>query len=156
MFQRITAALIPFFLVFSFLPICALANEESPKGPPSGEVSMTFGRGSFILTAGGGHGTLTFKGGKHKFKILEAGVGGIGAAKVVASGSVYNLEKVEDFPGAYAQLSAGYAAFNTGEGALWLKNSNGVVLKLNARAKGLELTAGGQGLVISMRNNPKK
>ena len=156
MLNRMSNVLLSIILVISLSPLCALANEESPKGPPSGQVSMTFGRGSFLLTAGGGHGTLTFKGSKHKFKILEAGVGGIGAAKVVASGSVYNLEKIEDFPGAYAQLSAGYAAFNMGEGALWLKNSNGVVLKLNARAKGLELTAGGQGLVISMRNNAKK
>ena len=93
---------------------------------------------------------------KYKFKVVEAGVGGIGGAKIIASGDVYNLNDVKDFPGAYGQLSAGVAVFNKGEGTMWLKNTNGVILKLNAREKGFELSAGAQGLVIKMRGKPKQ
>ena len=135
--------------VFCF-SLQAFGNNETATEKPSGKVSMTFGRGSFIVSAGGGHGVLTFNGVKYNFKIAEAGFGGIGGAKVTASGSVYNLKEVQSFAGTYAQLSAGVAAFNKGKGTLWLKNANGVVLKLKAREKGFELTAGGQGLVISL------
>jgi hypothetical protein len=145
---------VTFLLVLS--AALAMANEQAPSDPPSGQVSMTFGRGGFIVSAGGGHGVLTFNGAKYPFKVVEAGIGGIGGAKVIASGEVYHLSDVKDFPGTYGQLSAGFAAFNKGEGVLWLKNTSGVVLKLKARQKGFELSAGGQGLVIKMRGKKKK
>lgn len=153
MIRRYIASMALVFVAFVFLlfPSDTLAgDEQAPSGPPDGRVSMTFGRGSFILTVGGGHGVLTYNGVSYKFKIVEAGVGGIGGAKIIASGSVYNLKNIDDFSGAYGELSAGFAIANKGKGTMWLKNTHGVVLKLNARAKGMELTAGGQGLVITL------
>ncbi|WP_243367127.1 hypothetical protein [Fundidesulfovibrio soli] len=133
----------------------ALAQQDAGKSGPSGtpisdgKLTMEFGQGGFILSASGGNGVLTFKGRKHVFKIGSLGVGGLGVSKVTAEGEVYNLSKLEDFPGAYFQARAGYAA-GDGKGVLWLENSNGVVLKLRTKTKGLALTLGVDGLLLEM------
>ena len=77
----------------------AFSADETPSGDPSGTITMTFGRGAFIVTAGGGHGTLTYNNVSYKFKIIEAGIGGIGGAKVIATGNVYNLNNIKIFQG---------------------------------------------------------
>ncbi|WP_243310291.1 hypothetical protein [Fundidesulfovibrio agrisoli] len=141
----------------------ALAQQNSEKPGPSGTpisdgtLTMEFGQGGFILSASGGNGMLTFKGRKHVFKVGSLGVGGFGVSKVSAVGEVYNLKKLEDFPGAYFQARAGYAA-GDGKGVLWLENSNGVVLKLRTKTKGLALSLGADGLLLEMGdiNRPKK
>jgi len=47
------------------------------------------------------------------------------------------------------QAQAGYTAVD-GKGVHWLENSNGVVLKLRSRSKGLSLNFGADGLKIEM------
>jgi hypothetical protein len=127
-------------------------------GRPVGRVSMEVGQGGFILSAMGGKGTLTFKGRTYAFKVGGLGVGGIGVSKMTAYGEVYRLKRIEDFPGGYLQARAGYAAVE-GKGTQWLENSNGVVLQLRSRNKGLSLNLGADGLKIEMgpikRSKPK-
>lgn len=146
-------------LACSLLAAPALAQGEQPAGPSGkaigdGTVTFTFGQGGFILSASGGNGVLTYKGKKHVFKIGSLGVGGFGVSKVVAEGEVYNLKKLEDFPGAYFQARMGYAA-GDGKGQMWLENSNGVVLKLRAKTKGLALNLGADGMLVEMGNIKK-
>jgi hypothetical protein len=129
----------------------ALPVEEKP----SGNVTMEFGQGGFILSASGGNGTLIFNGRKYSFKLGSLGVGGFGVAKITAVGEVYNLKRIEDFPGGYFQARAGYAAVD-GKGKLWLENTHGVVLKLKAKSKGLAVNLGADGLMIEMGNAKKQ
>lgn len=117
---------------------------------PVGSVTLEFGMGGFILSASGGQGVLSFGGRKHPFKLGSLGVGGFGVSKVKATGQVYNLKRVEDFPGAYFQARAGYTALDSGKGVHWLENSNGVRLKLRTTTKGLALQLGADGLMIEM------
>jgi len=83
---------------------------------PSGNVTMEFGQGGFIVSASGGRGTLIFQGKKHVFKVGSLGVGGFGVFKITSVGEVYNLKRLEDFPGAYFQARAGYTALDEGKG----------------------------------------
>jgi len=133
------------------------AEKAGPSGTPvsDGTLTMSFGQGGLILSASGGNGVLTFKGRKHVFKIGSLGVGGLGVSKVTAAGEVYNLKKIEDFPGAFFQARAGYAA-GDGKGVLWLENSNGVVLKLRTKTKGLALNLGVDGLLLEMGDIKRK
>ncbi|GFK92416.1 hypothetical protein NNJEOMEG_00241 [Fundidesulfovibrio magnetotacticus] len=136
----------------------ALAAEKTPHegpGAPSGTISMEYGQGGFLLSASGGNGTLMFRGKRYAFKTGGLGVGGIGVSKVSASGEVYNLQRIEDFPGAYFQARAGYAV-GDGKGHQWLENTNGVVLKLKGKSKGLHLNLGADGLMIEMGTIKKK
>jgi hypothetical protein len=116
---------------------------------------MELGQGGFIVSASGGRGTLHFKGRRYSFKLGSLGVGGFGVTKTKAVGEVYNLKRIEDFPGGYFQARAGYAAV-TGKGVQWLENSNGVVLKLHTTSKGLALNLGADGLMIEMATAARK
>jgi hypothetical protein len=138
----------------ALLVLCAALSLHSTAlaaelGPPVGRVSMEIGQGGFILSASGGKGTLTFKGRKYAFKVGGLGVGGLGVSKIMATGEVYGLKRIEDFPGGYLQARAGYAAVE-GKGVQWLENSNGVVLQLRSTSKGLSLNLGADGLKIEM------
>ncbi|MFP5239907.1 MAG: hypothetical protein ACLGQW_08760 [Acidobacteriota bacterium] len=142
-------------MLFTLSSSPALAQQGAEKPGPSGtaisdgKLTMSFGQGGLILSASGGNGVLTYKGHKHVFKVGSLGVGGLGVSTVTAEGDVFNLKKIEDFPGAYFQARAGYAA-GEGKGVLWLENSNGVVLKLRTKTKGLALNLGVDGLLLEM------
>jgi hypothetical protein len=64
--------------------------------PPSGDVTITE---DFVAGLGGGSGTLEYQGRTYPFKVLGtvAGPGG-GVEKITASGPVYKLASVADFP----------------------------------------------------------
>ena|SRR5689334_6908633 len=69
--------------------------------PPSGSVTI---RRDFVAGVGGGRGTLEYQGRSYPFKMIGtvAGPGG-GVEKISASGPVYKLASVADFPGRYTQ-----------------------------------------------------
>ena len=147
---RILSLALPVSLVLACACLAVPGDARADElGRPVGRVSMEVGQGGFILSAMGGKGTLTFKGRTYAFKVGGLGVGGIGVSKMTAYGEVYHLKRIEDFPGGYLQARAGYAAVE-GKGAQWLENSNGVVLQLRSRNKGLSLNLGADGLKIEM------
>jgi hypothetical protein len=100
-----------------------------------------------------GKGTLTYQGQEHPFQIGGLGVGGIGVASIDAHGSVYNLPDLESFTGAYGNARLGFTAADKGKGRLWLKNPNGVVIKLWTKMKGLALMGGVDGIVITWESD---
>ena len=116
---------------------------------PDGTIDMQEVEAAF-LASGGGHGTLFYHGREYPFTIGGLGVGGIGASTISASGEVYKLNSIAQFPGAYAQARYGYALGTRSGGDLWLQNDAGVILHLKAKREGLMLTLGGDVIVISM------
>jgi hypothetical protein len=96
-----------------------------------------------------GKGTLNWGGKSHVFRIGGLGVGGVGVSSVDAEGTVYNLKSLDDFTGTYGNARMGLTVADKGKGKLWLKNPQGVVLKLHTRMKGLALTGGVDGIVIT-------
>jgi hypothetical protein len=71
------------------------------------------------------------------FTVGGLGAGGIGISKIEAKGEVYGLERLRDFPGAYIPGSLWLALGTTSTGDLWLKNGNGVIMRLVAKRQGL-------------------
>ena len=116
--------------------------------PPSGSVTITE---DFVAGLGGGSDTLEYQGRNYPFKVLGtvAGPGG-GVEKISASGPVYKLASVTDFPGRYTQ-STGKAGFSSsGSSDLWLENSAGVILHLQGTSSGAMLTLGKDEIFIRM------
>jgi hypothetical protein len=118
--------------------------------PPDATVTMNEVQAAYIGNAGGGSGTLIYRGAAYPFTVAGLGVGGIGASTLDAAGDVYNLPSVNLFPGAYAQGQYGFVIGTTSRGDLWLQNQAGVVMHLKGKREGLMLSLGGDAMVINM------
>jgi hypothetical protein len=126
-------------------------NQQSLDGKKAdGTVNMEQVQAAFIGCGGGGSGTLYFRDQAHPCAVGGLGIGGIGASTINASGEVYGLNSVADFPGAYAQGRYGIVVGDASTGDLWLKNERGVIMHLRAKRTGLMLSLGGDAVVISM------
>lgn len=124
----------------------------SLQGKPwSGRVELRHVHAAYIGSGSAGEGTLTYMGRTYPFTVGGLGVGGIGVSSVQATGDVYGLRRLSDFPGTYAQIRSGFALGSMSTGDMWLKNGNGVLVHLAAKRKGLMLSLGGDAMVISMK-----
>ncbi|HEV7257720.1 MAG TPA: hypothetical protein VGN82_08055 [Bosea sp. (in: a-proteobacteria)] len=128
----------------------ALAQSRS-LGPSTGTVRIEQVQAGFIASGEVGGGTLKFAGRSYPITVGGLGVGSIGASKTAASGTVYGLKNVSDFPGAYLQLKEGWAVGNQGRGYTWLRNDKGVTLRLTTRRQGLQLSLGADGVLIGFK-----
>ncbi len=143
-----------FALVACGLICLAACQSDTPSGlagrTPDGTVTMNMVQAAFIGSGSGGSGTLSFRGRSYPFSIGGAGIGGIGGSTIQAVGEVYGLDDVARFPGTYAQGRVGFAIGTTSAGQLWLQNSNGVILHLQASRTGLILSLGADAIIITM------
>jgi hypothetical protein len=122
----------------------------APAHAESGSVRLTIAKAGFIVGVGGGSGTLVFHGHSYPLSIGGVSVGTIGAAKAELVGRAYNLRNAIDIAGTYTAVSGSIAVAGGIKGTQ-LKNSNGVVLKLQGRQAGFEASASLSGLSISMK-----
>jgi hypothetical protein len=148
--MRALKAVWMYFAAFLLVVSPAYAQRSS-LGPPTGSVSMRQLQVAFIGSGAVGGGTLTFRGRSYGITVGGLGVGGIGASRLTATGTVYGLTRREDFAGAYVQLREGWAAGDQGRGRLWLRNTNGVTLRLATRRQGLQLALGADGVLIGWK-----
>ena len=95
-----------------------------------------------IVGARCGTGILTLNNGDtHNFSLKGAKIMEIGAAKKKLAGTVYNLEKLEDFPGTYFGVGGGLTVVTAGLGGLSITNGRCVVMNaLPEDSKGLQLS----------------
>ncbi len=126
----------------------AVADEELTK---SGSLQIQQVQLAFIGSGNLGGGTLQYGGQSYPFAVGGLGIGGFGISKITANGDVYNLTDPRYFPGAYVQLRYGIAVGDLSGGELWLKNSNGVVLRLKAERQGLAVSLGGDAVYINFK-----
>jgi hypothetical protein len=117
---------------------------------PSGSIEISQVQIAFIGSGNLGGGTLHYAGKNYPFTVGGLGIGGIGISKMEAVGTVYDMKRLADFPGAYVQGRYGFAVGEAGNGELWLKNANGVVLKLRTKRQGLALSLGGDAVYINL------
>ncbi len=151
-----TRGVVP-FAVMALLSLggCEPADKVCPKAVaglvPSGTVTMSQAQVAFGASAGGGAGTLRYRGEAYPFAIGNVGLGAIGFAALDVSGEVYKLYALSDFPGVYAQARFGGAFGTKGGGVLWLANESGVILCLQGTQKGLMLSLGGDAIALWMQ-----
>ncbi|HWU00055.1 MAG TPA: hypothetical protein VN229_20625 [Terriglobales bacterium] len=136
------------FLCFAAFMLSATAIADDLK--PSGNLEISQVQIAFIGSGNLGGGTLHYGGKSYPFTVGGLGIGGIGISKMEAIGTVYDMKRLADFPGAYVQGRYGYAVGEAGNGELWLKNANGVVLKLKTKREGLALSLGGDAVYINL------
>lgn len=118
---------------------------------PSGTVTISQVQIAFLVSGNVGGGTLRFKGRSYDFSLGGLGYGGVGASKIEATGEVYNLNRVEDFEGAYVQGRYGAVAGKEQLGGdFWLYNTKGVELRLRSRREGYALSLGGDAVYIKL------
>ena len=96
----------------------------------------------FVSGTGLGSGTLTFRGRTYPFTLIGS-LNGLGAlATTQASGEVYKLSDISQFPGAWIQGNGNLAVSTLANGELWLQNNHGVVMRLSAQQAGITLSNG--------------
>ena len=101
---------------------------------------------AYIGSGNAGTGVLLFRGRQYPFL-----VGGIGLSTINATGEVYNLRELAQFPGTYGQARYGFAIGTASAGDLWMQNEAGVIMHLKAKREGLMLSLGGDAVVISLK-----
>lgn len=117
----------------------------------SGTVEIEQIQIAFLYSGNLGGGRLHFQGKSYEFSIGGLGIGGIGVSKIKATGEVYNLNSLSDFPGAYGQARYGYALDTESMGELWLQNTKGVRIRLDAKREGLALSIGADAIYIGFK-----
>ena len=95
-----------------------------------------------------GSGVLHFQGQDYPFQVKGLSVGGVGFTEVDATGDVYFLNNVEDFPGTYSAGTAGVTVVK-GMGGGVFQNDKGVVLTLKGKSEGVGLSLGLGGMEVS-------
>ena len=152
---RVARRLGPAAVALASLAACSgqqasVDQEEYARRQPDATVELRQVQVAYLGSGAYGTGQLFYQGKVYPFKVGGLGVGGIGASTVEASGNVYNLTDIRQFPGIYVQGRVGFALGTASAGHLWLKNDNGVVLNLQAKRTGLMLSLGGDAVRISM------
>ena len=99
-----------------------------------------------------GHGTLYYSKDQkqYKFKLSGVSIADVGAAGINAEGEVYNLTNPADLTGSYSAVTAGVTIIEGGSVA-YLKNDNGVVIKLHSQTGGLRFNLSANGMHISLQ-----
>ena len=125
------------------------AQSEKP------DATIEFSGGSVALGIGysWGHGVLHFQGKDYPFTANGFSVVNVGASSVEATGNVYNLKKVEDFPGNYMAAAAGATVAGGAAGAA-MENQHGVVIRATSKNQGLQLTLAPSGIAIALEGPP--
>ena len=127
----------------------AVPASRAQDAPPDGALSLSGGAVAAGIGFTWGSGTLTYQGAPHAVKVSGLSVVDVGAAKIDASGSVYHLKSLKDFDGTYTTFAAG-ATIAGGGGAAYLKNQNGVVIKLNSTSTGLRFNLSASGVTLKV------
>ena len=140
----------PCLSVLLWVLVLAVVTPATAKAPPpSGTLTIATTSVAVGLGVNWGTGMLTTRGQRYAFALQGLEVGGVGVAKVQATGQVYHLRQVADFAGTYVAVGAD-AAVVQGAGLLTMRNQQGVVINLQSRQQGVKLTAGGEGIRITL------
>jgi hypothetical protein len=116
----------------------------------TGTVHLTVVKAGFIVSTGGGTGTLDYQGGTYRLRVSSFGFGTIGVSGGEQVGTAYNLRNAADIAGTYKAAAAGLTVGAGGQVARF-QNANGVVLELVGAQLGLALSLGSAGMTIALQ-----
>ena len=140
--------------------LAAAADEASPPTPavsadavPAGYVWLTGGTVGVGVGYAWAHGTLYYSKDQkeYKFKVSGVSVADVGAANITAEGEVYNLTDPADLSGNFSAVAAG-TTIGVGGSIAYLKNENGVVVKLHSQTGGLRFNLSAGGMKVALQN----
>src|SRR5277367_4945800 len=137
----------------------AAASDGASSPPPVAEGAIP---SAYVWLSGGsvaigigytwGHGTLYNRKDQkeYKFKLSGVSIADVGGAGITAEGEVYNLKTPADISGNYSAVTAGVTIIEGGSIA-YLKNDNGVVIKLHSQTGGLRFNLSANGMRITLQ-----
>ncbi len=135
---------------FALLATPALAaRDPGASGPVSGHVTITAKAADVGIGFTWGNGVLRYKGHDYHFTVKGVDVAAVGFSTVVGHGRVYGLKHLHDFDGTYGAAN-GEATLGNGIGGRYLKNGNGVELRIDDVSKGARLSGAGQGIELRL------
>ena len=132
------------------MTMVGVAAADSHKKSPDATIVIDNWQVAAIAEVQLGEGKLNFQGKEHDIKFSGVGFGSVGIQKVELTGDVYNLKKLEDISGKYAEARADITV-GLGVGAVAVENDKGVVIKLIAKSKGLALSVAAEGVTIELK-----
>jgi hypothetical protein len=153
----------PFLSLFAtvFVSTAAVAADGDSAAPPVAERAIP---SAYVWLSGGsvaigigytwGHGTLYYSKDQkqYTFKLSGVSIADVGGAGITAEGEVYNLSSPADLSGNYSAVTAGATVIEGGSVA-YLKNDNGVVIKLHSQTGGLRFNLSANGMHITLQQS---
>jgi hypothetical protein len=133
--------------------MAGIAQAATHESKPNATLRLS--GGSFALGIGfrWGSGTLTYKGKDYPVKVNGLSVGKVGMTGVSANGEVFNLKHLQDFNGHYNVGAAGTrgVTLGSGKGGTIMTNQAGVIVRLSATQKGVDVNATGGGVDMQIQ-----
>lgn len=134
-------------------PAAAQPRQRRPDPNPDAFIAIEQVRvGILAVGAAVGGGRLRFRGEEYSFSVRGLEFGSLGLASLSASGEVFNLRRLEDFPGRYEERAAPRPP--GGEGGpttYFLRNPAGVELRLRTERAVGQLRFAPAGVTIELR-----
>ena len=139
-------------LVFMVAATLALPFSTAQAKAKAPDATLQLREGSVAAGIGfsWGGGTLTYRGKRYPVKVDGLSVGSVGISRATASGSVFNLNSLNDFNGTYTAVGAGAAVAGGGSVAT-MQNQNGVRINLRATTQGVKFTLGAAGVNLQIQ-----
>lgn len=131
-------------ILFAAIPVVATAGAQ-----PDATIEFsgnTVGVGVGFTDA---KGTLRYEGKSYPVQLLGVGVAQLGVSTLTATGEVFNLKQVQDISGNYTAATAG-ATLSDGATEMTMQNPKGVVVKIHATNKGVDLRLSVDGVSIKV------
>jgi hypothetical protein len=127
----------------------AARTDPGAPGPVSGTIVMTAKAAALGVGYTWGDGVLRFHGRSYHFDVKGVTVADVGYAQIQSRGRVYGLHKVSDFSGTYG-ASTGEATLGNGIGGQYLRNGNGVEIRVDETTKGARLAGSADGIQLTL------
>lgn len=116
---------------------------------PLGIVNFTIAGFALGLGHESGDGVLVYHDKTRPFEITGFSAIDVGISSLSATGDVYNLHRLRDFNGTYLAVAA-EATLALGAGLAYLRNSNGVIIKVTSTTQGLRFRIAPEGVTITL------
>ncbi len=130
------------------VPALAQTDPGAP-GPVVGRVTITARAAAVGVGYTWGNGTLSYGGHRYRFSVKGVTVADVGFSRIVGHGRVYNLHRLQDFSGTYG-AATGEATLGNGLGGQYLKNGQGVELRVDDVTKGARLSGSADGIQLEI------
>lgn len=134
-----------FALMIGMAPLQTSAADDVA----SATIELTGGSVAVGIGYSWGKGTVTYLGARHALKVNGLSIIDVGVSNYSASGTVYNLKKLDDIEGTYTAVEAG-ATVAAGASIATMQNDKGVVIKMTSTRSGLQFTLAPNGVTISL------
>ncbi len=133
------------------LGFCLTLARAAEEKTPDATLRLSGGSVAAGVGVSWASGTLTYKGKDYPVNVKGLSVGDVGVTKIEASGSVYNLAKLDDFDGNYTAVGAGLTAAGGASGVA-MKNQNGVTVNLVSTTQGVKVALGAGGVEMKLKH----